>query len=184
MRVLLINGSPRKNGTTHQLLKRTEQGFASEGCETELIHLIDTHFPHEYVYDEDNEPKRHPSPEVREILDKLLKADAVIFGTPTYWMSRSSLMQSLLEHMTVIEWNPPETNFPLYNKVAGIITVGTQGGNTAVAAQLAVALNHMGFRIPPFGITWHTPKISGTQENWNEFVPEIIVQEIVRAMKD
>ena len=183
MNILLINGSVRKDQTTYTLLDKARKGFEEQECETELIHLIDTQFPHKYVYDEDNEPTRHPTPKVREILDKLLAADAVVFGTPTYWMSRSSLMQSLLEHMTVIEYNPPETVYPLYGKVAGIITTGTQGGNTAVAGQLALALSHMGFTIPPFCITWHTPKITGTQENWNEYVPEILVQEIVRSLK-
>jgi len=183
MRVLLINGSVRKNATTHTLLERNRKGFEDEGCIVELIHLVDTTFPHEHVYDEDNEPKRHPTPEVRQILDKILAADAVVFGTPTYWMSRSSLMQSLLEHMTVIEYNPPETNYPLAGKIAGIITVGTQGGNTAVAAQLAVALNHMGFSIPPFCITWHTPKLIGTQQDWNEHIPELMVEEILKAHK-
>lgn len=183
MNVLLINGSVRKKHVTHSLLEKTRTGFEKQGHTTELIHLIDTEFPHKYVYDENNEPKRHPRPEVQAILDKILCVDAIVFGTPTYWMSRSSLIQLLLEHMTVIEYNPPTTNYPLYGKVAGILAVGTQGGNTGVAAELAVALNHMGFRIPPFGITWHTPKLTGTQENWNEHIPDSLVKEIGQALQ-
>ncbi len=182
MKILLVNGSVRKEHTTHTLLEKARKGFEEQECETELIHLIDTQFPHKYVYDEDNEPTRHPTPEVRAILDKMVAADGIVFGTPTYWMSRSSLMQSLLEHLTVEEYNPPKIQYPLYGKVAGIIVTGTQGGNTGVAAQLAVALSHFGFLIPPFGICWHSPHMKHTQENWNEHVPALIVQEMLQAL--
>lgn len=39
MYVLALNGSPRKNSTTATLLKKALDGAASQGAETELIHL-------------------------------------------------------------------------------------------------------------------------------------------------
>ena len=44
MKVLAINGSPRKTWNTAKLLQEVLKGAASQGAETELIHLYDINF--------------------------------------------------------------------------------------------------------------------------------------------
>jgi multimeric flavodoxin WrbA len=44
MKVIAINGSPRKNKNTATLLNKALEGAASQGSETELIHLYDLNF--------------------------------------------------------------------------------------------------------------------------------------------
>ena len=44
MKAIAINGSPRKNWNTANLLKKSLEGAASIGAETELIHLYDLDF--------------------------------------------------------------------------------------------------------------------------------------------
>ena len=44
MKVTAINGSPRKNWNTVALLKKSLEGVASIGAETDLIHLYDLDF--------------------------------------------------------------------------------------------------------------------------------------------
>ena len=41
MKVLLLNGSPRKNGNTAQFLKRDMDGAREAGAEVELVNLYD-----------------------------------------------------------------------------------------------------------------------------------------------
>lgn len=41
MKVLAINGSPRKTWNTATLLKKALEGAASQGAVTELVHLYD-----------------------------------------------------------------------------------------------------------------------------------------------
>lgn len=41
MKVIFINGSPRKGWNTHKLLESAMKGAADAGAETELIHLYD-----------------------------------------------------------------------------------------------------------------------------------------------
>ena len=41
MKVLAINGSPRKNHNTATLLQHALDGAKSAGAETEMIHLVD-----------------------------------------------------------------------------------------------------------------------------------------------
>jgi len=44
MKVMAINGSPRKNWNTATLLEKALEGAASEGAETEIVHLYDLEF--------------------------------------------------------------------------------------------------------------------------------------------
>ena len=44
MKVLGINGSPRKKWNTATLLKHDLEGAASQGAETELVHLYDLEY--------------------------------------------------------------------------------------------------------------------------------------------
>ncbi len=41
MKIIAFNGSPRKNWNTGTLLQKALEGAASQGAETELIHLYD-----------------------------------------------------------------------------------------------------------------------------------------------
>ncbi len=40
-KILLLNGSPRKNWNTHKLLLEAERGALEMGAETRLVHLFD-----------------------------------------------------------------------------------------------------------------------------------------------
>ena len=44
MKVMAINGSPRKKWNTATLLDKALEGAASQGAETELIHLYDLNY--------------------------------------------------------------------------------------------------------------------------------------------
>jgi len=44
MRAVAINGSPRKKWNTAILLEKALEGAASQGVETELIHLYDLEY--------------------------------------------------------------------------------------------------------------------------------------------
>ena len=44
MRALAINGSPRRDQNTAKLLQAALDGTASEGAETEIVHLYDLRF--------------------------------------------------------------------------------------------------------------------------------------------
>lgn len=44
MKIIAINGSPRKNRNTATLLNKALEGAASQGAETELIHLYDLNY--------------------------------------------------------------------------------------------------------------------------------------------
>ena len=49
MKVIAINGSPRKKWNTATVLEKALEGAASEGAETEIIHLYDLNFIRIYI---------------------------------------------------------------------------------------------------------------------------------------
>ena len=44
MKVIAVNGSPRKNWNTTTLLQKALDGAKSKGADTEIIHLYDLNF--------------------------------------------------------------------------------------------------------------------------------------------
>ena len=90
MKVIAINGSPRKKWNTATLLEKALEGAASEGAETELIHLYDFNFKGCIscfackLKDGKSYGKCAMNDELTHVLAKLKEADAVILGSPIY----------------------------------------------------------------------------------------------------
>lgn len=105
MKVVLINGSPRKNWNTHQLLEKAAEGARSAGAETELFHLYD------YAYTgcrscfackvkgNNLQGLCIIQDELKPILEKIHDADALIIGTPVYHGNASGETYSFLERI-------------------------------------------------------------------------------------
>jgi multimeric flavodoxin WrbA len=105
MKVLAFNGSPRKKWNTATLLEKALEGAASQGAETELIHLYDlnckgcvncfvckTKGDKSYgicAIKDDLEP----------IFRKIETSDVIILGSPIYYGTVSGEMKSFMERL-------------------------------------------------------------------------------------
>src|SRR3974390_1563375 len=106
MKVIAINGSPRKNWNTATLLTKALEGAVSLGAETELVHLYDLDykgciscFACKLI---DGPYNGHCA--VKDGLSPLLKAieteaDAIILGSPIYFGGLSGEMRSFMERL-------------------------------------------------------------------------------------
>lgn len=83
--------------------------------------------------------------DVEDIRTLVRRSDGIIIATPVYWFSHSSLIQRLLEHLTVLE-----DYGELEGKVAGIITTEEEEGGSLVIAQIMMSLTHFGMIIAPY----------------------------------
>ena len=107
MKAIAINGSPRKGWNTDLILQEALKGAADTGAEVEMIHLYDLNFtgcrscfackrkgaePAKCFWKDDLSP----------VLDKILSADAVFFGTPIYFGEITSQMRALIERLSFI----------------------------------------------------------------------------------
>ena len=103
MKVVAINGSPRKKWNTATLLEKALGGAASEGAETEMIHLYDLNFKGCIscfackLKDGKSYGKCAMKDDLTPLLEKLEDADAVILGSPIYLMSHTGEMRSFME---------------------------------------------------------------------------------------
>ncbi len=105
MKILAINGSPRKMKTTATLLKKALEGAASQGAETELIHLYDLNFKGCIscfgckIQDGKSYGKCTMKDELTPILEMIESADAVILGSPIYAGSITGVIKSFMERL-------------------------------------------------------------------------------------
>lgn len=105
MKVIAINGSPRKNWNTATLLEQALKGAESKGADTELIHLYDLDFKGciscfacKRIGGESYgvcAMKDGLTP----VLEKIEKADALILGSPIYLGDVTGEMRSFLERL-------------------------------------------------------------------------------------
>ena len=105
MKLLAINGSPRKQGNTATLLKKALEGAASKGGETELIHLADLQyrgciscFNCKRVNGK-SYGKCSLDDSLTPVLKRIEEADALILGSPIYFGRQTGLISSFMERL-------------------------------------------------------------------------------------
>ncbi|QIB70485.1 flavodoxin family protein [Aminipila butyrica] len=105
MKVIAINGSPRKTQNTATLLEKALEGAKSQGAETELIHLYDLEYKGCVscfackLKDGKSYGKCAYRDGLTMVLKKIEKVDAIILGSPIYFESVTGEMRSFLERL-------------------------------------------------------------------------------------
>jgi multimeric flavodoxin WrbA len=121
MKVIAFNGSPRKKWNTATLLNKALEGAASQGADTELIHLYDLNFKG-CLSCFSCKKKGGPSygkcaarDDLTPILKKVEETDAFILGSPIYFGTVSGEMRSFMERLMFPYHTytyPPRSLFP------------------------------------------------------------------------
>lgn len=127
--------------------------------------------PEKYIEDTDDD-----MPELQKLV---LKADGIIFATPTHWLNMSSLMKLFTDRLTSLE----DYNFLLEGKAAGFITYGPQGGAMNAAMILTMVANHMGMAVPPYAAIFD----EGRNDKWLEKEYAVLAKNMlnqIRAWKE
>jgi len=163
IKILGINGSPRKWGNTCKLLKVALKAAEHEGAATEIVHLYEYEIrPCEGCVSDDVKECKYPCPledDMRLLYDKVLKADGLIISTPVYWYSPSGQLKNFIDRLTALEnMVVIEGRSWLEGKVAGVIVCGNDGGAVHVASTLLATLNDMGIHIPPWSMAYYVGK--------------------------
>ena len=105
MKVLAINGSPRKKWNTATLLNNVLEGAASCGAETDLIHLYDFDYKGCIscfsckLKDGKSYGKCAVNDDLTPVLDQMESVDALILGSPIYFGEVTGEMRSFLERL-------------------------------------------------------------------------------------
>lgn len=131
MKVLLLNGSPNKKGTTYKALLEMQQTFEKEGIESEIIHVCDKEISGcKACYACFKTGKCVLGGGVNELANEFEKADGLVLGSPVYYASANGTFISFLDRLFY------STHFDKTMKVGASVACARRGGITATHDQL------------------------------------------------
>ena len=122
MKVIGINGSPRKKWNTATLVNKALEGAASQGAETEVINLYDLNYKGciSCFACKLKEGKSYGhcavNDDLKPVFKKIEEADAIIFGSPIYLSNVTGEMRSFLERLIFQYLVYDETHSNLFKK--------------------------------------------------------------------
>lgn len=149
MKILLINGSPRKNGNTARALAEMEEVFTKNGLECETVQVGNREIRgcigckscrknRKCVFDDI----------VNEVAQKFEQADGVVIGSPVYYASANGTLISFLDRLFY------SASFDKTMKVGAAVAAGRRGGLTATFDQLNKYFTVSGMPVAS-GVYWN-----------------------------
>ena len=122
-KALFINGSPRKNGNTAQLLKRAMEGAREAGAEVEMVNLYDRSLNYKgcmscFACKIKGGKKGICSfkDDLKPILEKAMEADVLVCGSPVYCHYPSANFRAFMERLIFPAVNYSDFMHPIVNK--------------------------------------------------------------------
>lgn len=140
MRVLGINGSPRRDGNTAVMIGWVLDELTRLGCETETLHLagkplrgcIDCRRC--FVAQDRHCNMRGDA--LNDILDKMLAADGVVIGAPTYFANVPAEVKALIDRVGLVSL----ANGHMLKRKVGAAAISARRGGAIAAFD---AVNHL-----------------------------------------
>jgi len=106
MKIVAFNGSARKGGNTAQLLTMALDELAKAGHETELVELSGQVVPGCIAcykcFEKKDQRCGVKTDQVNDYIEKMLGADAILLGSPTYFADVSANMKGLIERSGMV----------------------------------------------------------------------------------
>lgn len=140
MYAIAVNGSPRKGGNTEILLRRVLAPLSEAGWETELAQVGGKKIRGCmacYKCFERQDGKCAVDTDVfNPVMEKLLRADAIIFGSPTYFTDVTAEMKALLDRAGLVAL---ANGRAFKGKIGAAVVAVRRGGATHVYD----TINHM-----------------------------------------
>ena len=133
MKVVAFNGSARKNGNTSYLIKYVFEELEKEGIETELVSLAGKQIRGCMACTKcfQNKDKKCVNDKdiINECIEKMIAADGIILGSPTYFTDVSSEMKALIDRAGFVA----KANGDLFKRKVGAAVVAVRrAGSTHV----------------------------------------------------
>ncbi|KRE43546.1 flavodoxin family protein [Knoellia sp. Soil729] len=155
--------------STDLLSQQLLDALATHDVESELVRVVD----HDVLPGVEADMGEGDAwPELRR---KVLDADILVLGTPTWMGQQSSVCQRVLERLDAELSDTNDKGQPLtYGKVACAVVVGNEDGAHHISAVLFQGLNDVGFTIPAGGVTyWNGEAMHSTDYKDLGSTPEV-----------
>ncbi len=142
MKAVAFNGSARKDGNTAILINHVLDELKKEGIETELVQLAGKQLQGCTACYKcfENQDRRCSVKKdmLNECIEKMLEADAVIIGSPTYFANVSSSTKSLIDRAGLVA---KANKNMLARKIGAAVVAARRGG----AIHVFNSINHFFF---------------------------------------
>ena len=130
MKVVAFNGSGRKDGNTAILLRRVLAELEAEGIETELVQLAGKRFAGctaclKCDETRDNRCSGLKDDGMNECIAKMVAADGILIGSPTYYANCTATTQALMERAG---YATRKSGNPLARKVGAAVVAVRRAG--------------------------------------------------------
>lgn len=131
MKVLMVNGSPHKEGNTYIALHELEKIFSEENIETEILHIGNKDIRGCIAcYACKEKGKCVFDDIVNEAAEKLAECDGFIIASPVYFASANATLIAFLDRLFY------STLFDKSMKVGASVVVARRGGLSATFDEL------------------------------------------------
>lgn len=142
MKVMAFNGSARKDGNTAILIRTVFSELEKEGIETELFQLagkkIQGCIACFKCFENKDRQCSVKKDVVNECIDKMLEADGIILGSPTYFADVSSELKALIDRSGLVA----KANADMFRRKVGAAVVAVRRGGAIHAFD---SINHFFF---------------------------------------
>ena len=142
MKVVAFNGSARKDGNTAILINYVFRELEKEGIKTELVQLSGSKI-HGCIacmkcFENKDQRCSVKNDIANECIEKMLKADGIILGSPTYFANVSTEMKALIDRAGMVS---RANNDMLARKVGAAVVAARRAG----AIHVFNSINHFFF---------------------------------------
>ncbi len=176
--ILIISGSPQKEGNTSALVMWFAEGARSKGAKVEIIDVGRMPFKlagcsacrscqkmpaYACVINDAGRP----------VLEKMAKADVIVMATPLYFYGPSAQLKVIIDRMfSLFKWDNAAGTMetPLKGKLLGLILSAFEGvGLDVVEKTFAITADYAGMKfesllIPDVGVSGDVLKKQGVRE--------------------
>lgn len=140
MRVVAFNGSARKDGNTTALIQRVFGQLQKEGIETELVTLagkpIQGCIACMQCWENKDQRCAVDKDVVNDCIAKMVEADGIILGSPTYFSDVSAEMKALIDRSGFVA----KANDQMLRRKVGAAVVAVRRGGSIHAFD---TMNHL-----------------------------------------
>jgi multimeric flavodoxin WrbA len=139
LKVVAVNGSPRKDGNTARLLKLVLREVEKEGIQTELLHTSGKTLrgcTGCYKCEEKKDMQCVQNDDGNHFIGKLLAADGIVLGSPVYFADLTPSLKAVIERTGLVAL---ANGNPMRRKVGAAVVAVRRGG----AIHTFDSINHL-----------------------------------------
>ena len=135
MKAICLIGSPAPRSRTGITVRQVADLLVQRGFDTEVVNLAERGLPHT---DPDSywSEEPHPVASVREFIESVLRADAVVLGTPIQHAGYSGLLKSAIDLLPAVAFT--------YKAIGLVANAGGPRGSTIACEHLRTVVKALG----------------------------------------